>query len=145
MELKVWTPLLDLEKDMRTFLDRFWPGEVGEPMAIRLVTDMRRENGGLVVTVEMPGIDPEKDVDISVDGDMLTIKGEKTEEKETKAEDRYLRERKYGRFERRIALPDGVDSDAIKASYDKGILTVRVPLPVEAAPEAHKIPVTTGS
>lgn len=144
MELKAWTPLLDLEKDMRTFLDRFWPGEPGEPAAIRLITDMRRENGGLVVTVEMPGIDPEKDVDISIDGDMLTIKGEKTEEKETKDEDRYLRERRFGRFERRIVLPDGVDADAIKASYDKGILTVRVPLPVEAAPAAHKIPVTTG-
>lgn len=144
MELKTWTPLLDLERDLRTMFDRYWPAEASEH-SLRLVTDMHRDDGELVVTVEMPGMDIEKDIDVSVEGDMLTIKGEKTEESEIDEEDRYLHERRFGRFERRIALPDGVDPDTVRASYEKGVLTVQVPLPEVSQPEARKIPVKAGS
>lgn len=141
MELKTWSPLLDLEREMRSMLGRHWPTEPGAP--VRLTTDMRREGDKLVVAVEMPGVDPEKDVDVSVEGDALTIKGEKAEEREVREEDRYLRERSYGRFERTLMLPDGVDPDAVTASYDKGVLTVEVPIP-EVKNETRSIPVKSG-
>lgn len=142
MELKTWSPLLDLEREMRSMLGPFWPAETGE-RPVRVVTDMRREGDKLVVTVEMPGIDPDKDISVSVEGDALIIKGEKTGEREVKEEDLYLKERRFGRFERTVVLPDGVDPDSVTASYDKGVLTVEVPVP-ETRAETHTIPVKAG-
>lgn len=129
---------------MRSALDRYWPADDTESTGLRVSTDMHREGDDLLVTVELPGVEP-AEVEVTVEGDMLTIKGQKSTETESKEEDRYLRERRFGRFERRIALPDGVDPDAITADYDKGVLEVRVPLPSEAAPEPHKIPVRSES
>ena len=142
MELKRWVPLLDLESEMRSIFDRYWPAEERERLLPnKLVADMHRDEGDLVVTVELPGVDPEQDVDIMVEDDILIIKGEKADEREVKDEDHFLRERRYGNFERRIFLPDGVDPDTITADYDKGVLTVRVPIPVEAEATPRRIPV----
>lgn len=142
MELKRWVPLLDLESEMRSIFDRYWPAEERERLLPnKLVADMHREEGDLVVTVELPGVDPEKDVDIMVEDDILIIKGEKSDEREVTEEDHFLRERRYGHFERRIFLPDGVDPDTITADYDKGVLTVRVPIPAEAEATPRRIPV----
>ena len=142
MQLKVWTPFLDLERDMRRFMERF-PSE--EARSIRPTIDMRRQNGDLVVTVELAGIDPERDLDITIEDDVLLIKGEKTEEAESKEEDRFIRERRYGSFERRIALPDGIEPSDVKASYDNGVLTVKVPVPAPSQPEAHRVQITRGT
>lgn len=142
MELKRWAPLLDLEAEMRTMFDRYWAPEERERMfPFKLVTDMHREDNDLVITVELPGIDPEKEVDLTVEDDVLIISGEKTEEREVDEEDRYLHERRYGHFERKILLPDGVDPDSVSASYDKGVLTVRVPVPMEAEAAPRSIPI----
>lgn len=142
MELKRWVPLLDLESEMRSIFDRYWPAEERERLLPnKLVADMHRDEGDLVVTVELPGVDPEQDVDIMVEDDILIIRGEKADEREVKDEDHFLRERRYGHFERRIFLPDGVDPDTITADYDKGVLTVRVPIPVEAEATPRRIPV----
>lgn len=104
--------------------------------------DVLRKEGDLIVTAELPGIDPDKDVEITVDDDYLTIEGEKSEEKEISEDDRYMHERRYGRFVRRVPVPEGVSADHIKASYEKGILTVKVALPEEVEPaKAQKIPV----
>lgn len=138
MELKTWSPLLDLEREMRSMLGRYWPAEPGEG-PVRLTTDMHREGDKLVVTVEMPGIEAE-DLDVSVEGDALTIKGEKTDEREVREEDRYLSERRYGRFERTLMLPDGVDPGSVTASHDKGVLTVEVLIP-DIKTETRSIPV----
>jgi HSP20 family protein len=102
---------------------------------------MYRENGDLVVTAELPGIDPEKDLKITVEADVLVIHGEKTVEKEVTEKDRYLKERSFGHFERRIPLPEGVDPDKLSARYDKGVLTVKVPLPTKVEPVKKQIPV----
>lgn len=142
MELKRWVPLLDLETEMRSIFDRYWPAEERERLLPnKLVADMHREEGDLVVTVELPGVDPEKDVDIVVEDDILIIKGEKSDEREVNEEDHFLRERRYGHFERRIFLPDGVDPEQITAAYDQGVLTVRVPIPAEAEATSRRIPV----
>ena len=80
----------------------------------------------LVIRAELPGVEPDK-VDISVTGNLLTIRGERKEEKEVKEEDYCIHEIGTGVFERTLTLPEGVDSDKIKASYKNGILQVTMP------------------
>jgi HSP20 family molecular chaperone IbpA len=94
------------------------------------------EEGSYVLRAELPGIDPEKDVEIAVENDMLTIRGERREE--TKEKNR--REFHYGSFRRTLALPRGADPDKITASYNDGVLEVRVPIPTEETPSV-RIPI----
>ena len=145
MELKIWTPFFNMEKEMRSMFDPFRKA-LGEStlFEFRPTTDVVRENGTLKVTAELPGIDPEKDVEITIEGDVLLIRGTKTATEEVTEKDRYLRERHFGSFERRIPMPDGVNPDSIKATYDKGVLTVRVPMPKEAETMVRKIPIIIG-
>jgi HSP20 family protein len=104
--------------------------------------DVDRNDGELIVSTELPGMDPEKDIEIVLDDDYLTIKGEKSEEKEVSEDERYMRERRFGKFLRRIPVPEGVSADKITADYAKGVLTVKVTLPEETVPsEPRKIPV----
>jgi HSP20 family molecular chaperone IbpA len=90
-------------------------------------------DGKYEVRAEIPGVDPEKDVDITVRDGVLTIKAERTEKKENNGHSEFS----YGSFLRSVTLPSGTDEDAIKASYDKGILTVSVPV-TEAVETAAK-------
>jgi HSP20 family protein len=91
------------------------------------------------VTAELPGLD-EKDVEIQVDDDVLTISGEKRTEADD--EDRRYSERYYGRFERRIALPAEVDEDRAKASFRNGVLTVTLPKTERARQSVKRIPIS---
>jgi HSP20 family protein len=77
-----------------------------------------------VLRAEVPGVDPEKDVDITVRDGVLTIKAERSEKKESNGRSEFS----YGSYLRSVTLPTGADEDGIKASYDKGILTVSVPV-----------------
>jgi HSP20 family protein len=143
MDLRLWSPWIDREFRFNfPWVDRFFEHE--PLLAWRPYTDMYRENGLLIVKAELPGIDPDKDVKITVEGDMLVLSGEKLTEKEVKEPDRLLRERIFGHFERRIPLPDKVDPEAIKAVYEKGVLTIKVPLPTEVRPKTKEIPVSVG-
>ncbi len=92
------------------------------------------------ITAELPGID-EKNVEIKLSNNTLTIKGEKQEEKEQKDKDYYLSERRYGSFQRSFQLPEGVDVDKIDASFAKGVLTVKLPKTAEAHKAEKKITV----
>lgn len=83
------------------------------------------------ITAELPGMD-EKSVELKVSNNILTIKGEKTEEKEERKKDYYLSERRYGSFERSFQLPEGIDTDKIDATFAKGILTVKLPKTADA-------------
>lgn len=139
MELKLWKPFFDLDREWRAFdLPRLTAEMTG--FAFRPSVDLVKSDGELVVTAELPGIDPNA-VEVTLADDVLTIKGEKSEERETSEDDRYLHERSYGTFQRRIALPAGTSADKMTAHYDKGVLTVRVTLPEEVQPEARHIPV----
>ncbi len=97
---------------------------------IRLEEDV--QDGHYVVRAELPGIDPAKDVDITVRDGQLTIKAERSEQKESKGRSEFS----YGSFTRSVTLPAGADEDDIKATYDKGILTVDVAVPERAAAAA---------
>jgi HSP20 family protein len=94
------------------------------------------EEDAYVLRAELPGLDPEKDVEVSIENDMLTIRGERREE--TKEKNR--REFHYGSFRRTVSLPKGTDADNITASYTDGVLEVRVPTTTEVAPSV-RIPV----
>lgn len=139
MELRAWTPFLDLDKEWRFFdFPRFTREMTG--FEFRPSIDVVRDGEELVVTAELPGIKAE-DIDVSLDGGVLTIKGEKFEEKEASEDDRFVRERTYGKFQRRITLPEGISADAMNATYDKGVLIIRVSIPEEKVDEPRHIPV----
>lgn len=94
------------------------------------------DGGDYVVRAELPGIDPEKDVEITVADDMLNIRAERREEKQEGRRSEF----RYGSFSRSVTLPHGVSADDVNASYEKGVLTVRMPLPQDK-PEAKRIAV----
>ncbi len=106
-------------------------------LEIRLEDEI--EDGHYVVRAELPGLDPAKDVDITVDDGVLTIKAERSEKKESKGRSEFA----YGSFVRSVTLPTGADEDDIKATYDKGILTVSVAVSEKAAPAEKHITVQT--
>ena len=87
-----------------------------------------------VVKAELPGM-KEEDIDISVVGDTLTIKGERKAESEVKEEDYYCCERSYGSFSRSVAIPSNVNANKIKASYEDGVLEVSLPKVPEVKPK----------
>jgi HSP20 family protein len=99
------------------------------------------EDGTLVVRAELPGVDPEKDVDVSVSNGMLHISAKRQEREERKDKDNYRSEFRYGAFSRDLALPTAVDKDAVKATYKDGILEVRVPWASEPDGASTKVPI----
>lgn len=131
-ELTPWRPFGELGS-LRREMDRLWDSFFGERPLTRVwerewapSLDVSETKDNFVVKAEVPGIDA-KDIDISLTGDVLTIKGEKKQEKEEKEEDYHLVERRYGAFSRSIRLPAEVESTKIKASYKNGILRVTLP------------------
>ena len=105
--------------------------------------DIFEKDNAYVVTAELPGMD-EKNIEVKLDNGGLTIKGEKQEEKEEKRKGYHLQERRFGSFERYFAVPEGVDTDKIDASFKKGVLTVTLPKKPEAQKPAKKIDVKAG-
>ncbi|MGZ4426747.1 MAG: Hsp20/alpha crystallin family protein [Nocardioidaceae bacterium] len=94
------------------------------------------QEGDYVVRAEMPGVDPEKDIEVSIEGDVLTIRGQRREEERDKNHSEF----RYGSFSRSIRLPGSVQAGDVSAKYDAGVLEVRVPVASTSA-EPTKIPV----
>jgi HSP20 family protein len=93
--------------------------------------DAYTEGEELHVKVELPGIDPDSDVDIEVENGVLRVSGERKEDRTHEGEGWFRREMQYGSFERRIALPEGIDAENVRASYDAGVLDITIPLPTK--------------
>ena len=128
--------------DFGDFLEGFFPTRSGK-WASRgeLSLDIVEGENDIVVTTEVPGVDP-KEIDIRVDGDVLTIRGEKKEEKVEEKKGSYRRaERWYGSFGRSVTLPSSVDASKIKARCKDGVLTVTLPKREEDKPKSIKIDV----
>jgi len=102
--------------------------------------DVNEDENAYRITAELPGLEA-KDLEVSILGDTLVIKGEKQQEKEQKEKNYHLTERSYGSFQRAFALPDGVARDNIAADLSKGVLTVILPKTAEARKPAKKIEV----
>lgn len=126
-------PFTSLQREIDRLFDDFtrgWPafGGTAEMVPSMDVTETDKE---IELTAELPGLQ-EKDVQINVADNVLTIKGEKKAEKEAEDKNYRVVERSYGAFARAIELPAGVDPDVIKASISNGVLKVTVPKPAPA-------------
>jgi HSP20 family protein len=104
-------------------------------------TDVYEQDGSMIVKAELPGIRKE-DIEVSLDRGNLIIRGHRTVEHNVKEEQYHRMERSYGSFYRRIPLPAEVKADQFSASYNHGVLEVRVPLPVTGQTGAQKIPLS---
>lgn len=148
--LTKWSPsreLWSLQREMDDLINRvFGRGERGMTFLPSLgrynfpAIDCVREGNNVIVHAELPGIDP-KDVEITVTGNLLTIRGERKTEKKVEEEDYFLREIGVGTFERSITLPVEVNTEHIKANYKKGLLEIT--LPAQTALKGKKIEITT--
>ena len=104
--------------------------------------DIMETDNAYELTADLPGMDG-KNIDVKIGKGGLTIKAKKEEEKEEKKKDYYLHERHIGSFERRFALPEGVDTDHIEASFTQGVLAVKIPKKPETIKPEKKIEVKT--
>jgi HSP20 family protein len=124
--------------NLRNNLDRLVDGDTSlwdwEPLRGELALDVKETDDEYLVEASIPGINPD-DLDITYNNRVLTIQGEKKEEKEEKETHYHLRERRFGRFSRTITLPMSVDADNIEAEYDKGVLMLHLPKVEEAKPK----------
>jgi HSP20 family protein len=151
----------DAWRSMRTEMDRLldrFSGSWGMPSLRRVfdvepafryessfsvpppVVDITEDDTGYKVTAELPGMS-EKEIEVAISGGMLTLKGEKRQEKEQKDKSVYLSERSYGSFQRSFYVPDGVDRDKIAAGFSKGVLTISMPKTAMAVEQQRKIEV----
>jgi HSP20 family protein len=105
--------------------------------------DVYEDERNVVLKIEVPGID-EKDIDVRVENNVLTVHGERKLEKEEKEENFRRVERQYGSFTRTFTLPSTVDAENVQADYDKGILKIVLPKKAEAKPKQIKVNVGSG-
>ncbi|MGE0230393.1 MAG: Hsp20/alpha crystallin family protein [Flavobacteriaceae bacterium] len=118
-----------------------WPA--GSSWQVAPAMDLIEKDGEYEITAELAGMD-EKDIEIKLANNILTIKGEKSEEKKEEQKDYFLSERRYGSFQRSFRLPDGVDADKIEAKFAKGLLTVKLPKSAETKKAEKKIGIKAG-
>jgi HSP20 family protein len=136
----LWDELRELREQMNRMLGASFRGAVmgGRGMEWSPAVDIVDRGDRLVATAELPGMKAD-DISIDVEGNTLTIRGEKRQEQEQKGEERYLLERQYGSFMRSFPLPRSVDPDRISARFDNGVLTVTMPKSEEAKGRRVKV------
>jgi HSP20 family protein len=143
----------DIFSAMRDEMDRMFERfDTGWPSAFRRAAgtggagsmvvvpelDVRENGNAFVIEAELPGVE-EKDVDVTLANGLLTIRGEKKDEREEKGETYYRSERSFGSFERTLRLPDTIDDSQVEARFDKGVLTITAPKRPEAVKTERKI------
>ncbi len=139
----VWNPFREMEQ-----MERMMDEAFGRPIIRRRLPEeefiwspaieMYEKDNNYIVRMELPGIKPE-DVDISVSGETLTVKGQRNPPEDIKDEAYQLCETCYGNFTRSITLPESVNADKIEANFENGILDIRIPKAEEAKPKQIKI------
>ncbi len=154
-----WRPLANLRREIDHLFDDFHWGTGRRPLARTLfdvepfwrgqtwggvpAVDIAEKDKEYEITAELPGMD-ESNIDVKFADGMVTIKGEKKEEREEKKKDYYLSERRYGSFHRCFQVPDGVDATRIEASFNNGVLTVKLPKSAGAQRSEKKIAIKKG-
>lgn len=143
MAIERWDPFRDvvsLREAVNSLLaDSFvrpGPAAMGVPLAVAV--DVSETDSDYVVKATMPGITPE-DVQITVHGDTLTIRGESKAEEEKQGETYHLRERRHGTFQRSFTFPSPVDSEKASAAFEHGVLTLTLPKAESAKPKQIRI------
>jgi HSP20 family protein len=152
-----WAPFESLRREIDRLFDDFRPFDWRLPSRmlgfevprmsraewpVAPAMDIIEKEDAYEITAELPGLD-DKNIEIKLSNNTLTIMGEKSEEKEDQQKNFYLSERRYGSFQRSFPLPDGVDADKIDAKFSKGVLTVKLPKTAAAKKAEKKITVQT--
>ena len=149
---ELWRPFETLRGEIDRMFDDFgrgfWPSWGRPPRAAALempslltpAVDVVENDKSYEITTELPGMN-EKNIEVKLADGVLTIKGEKQQDKEEKQRNYYRRERSYGAFERSFEVPETVEVDKIEASFSKGVLKLMLPKKVEAQKPAKKIEV----
>jgi HSP20 family protein len=131
-------------QEMDNLFERFFEGfprlGLTRRMGLTPSIDLSETKDNIVVKAELPGID-RKDIDISLYGNVLSIKGEKKQEKVDEGEDFHRIERSYGTFSRNVSLPCEVEEKKITATYEQGVLKIRLPKCEPSKPKRIKIDV----
>lgn len=132
-------------KQIENVFDEYGNGLFGQKPLVPVRSNVSETDKEIRVTAELPGL-TDADVDVSVAGDLITIKGEKKSEKEEKSDEKgrefHMIERSSGSFHRTMRLPFEIDADTVKADVKDGVLTVTIPKPPEAVEKIKKIKVT---
>jgi HSP20 family protein len=146
-------PISALKSEMDSLFDTFMGGlpgfsgmfatRGGPSSALTPHVDVKETDKEILVEAELPGID-EKDISLSLQDGVLTIRGEKKLERDEEKENYRMMERRYGSFERSIRVPDTVDEDNVEASFDNGVLKVRLSKRPEAIGKQRTIPIKKG-
>ncbi len=144
-------PLFSLQREVNRLFDDFFRGFDLRPLrtaeerwgGFSPKMDLEETEKEYRITAELPGME-EKDVEVLLAGNSITLKGEKKEEKEEKGKSFYHVERSYGTFQRTVPLPDGIDLKKVDADFKNGVLTVKLPKTSEAKTKGKKVPVKSG-
>jgi len=143
-ELAAWpSDLFGIQREMNRMFDSFFRGSRDEDYSLSTwipAVDIAEHDNEYVVKLELPGVNKE-DVKITLESNILTIQGDKKQEKETKKENYHRVERSYGAFQRSFTLPTTVKSDKIDAVYKEGVLTISLPKAEEAKPKQIEVKV----
>src|SRR6516162_1837173 len=148
--LQPWRPFENFRREVDRLFDDFsggvWRSDI-EPFRRAETSfgsvpavDVTQTDKGYEITAELPGME-DKDIEVKLANGILTIRGEKRDEKEEKNKDYYLRERSFGSFERSFQVPENIDTDKISAGFKKGVLTIMLPKSAEAQRAEKKIEV----
>lgn len=145
MAIVRWEPvrdLLTLQERMNRMFDESFRGRDDEDWALggswAPAVDIYEKDGNIVLKAELPGVDP-KDVDVRVENNLLTLRGERKFDNEVKRDNYHRVERAYGAFSRSFTLPNVVDTGNIKAEYRDGVLHMTLPKREEAKPRQIQI------
>jgi HSP20 family protein len=143
-----WEPIRELaslqERMNRLFNDSFGPVPTQESLTAGSFVppvDVYEDDKSIRVKMEVPGVD-EKDIDVHLENNLLTVRGERKLEKETKEENYHRIERSYGSFTRSFSLPNTVNSEDVNASYSKGVLSISLGKKADARPKQIKVNIT---
>jgi len=137
----IWDDMFSARRDFDRLFDRYLGRGTGETLSAWAPSvDVQEDANEITVAAELPGVNPQ-DVNVTVENGVLTISGEKNEEREEgKADSNYhMVERRYGRFERSFSLPSTVEADSVKASYENGVLRIKLPKTELAKPRRIEV------
>jgi HSP20 family protein len=141
-------PFYSLQRQMNSLFDDFFSGFDVAPRGLVAggfgsfspSIDVKESDKDFIIRAELPGVE-EKDIDVMVTNDAVTIKGEKKEEKEDKGKNYYYMERSYGSFNRVIPLATQTEANKAEASFKNGVLNITIPKSAQANAKATKVPI----
>jgi len=138
MSLIKWTPFIEPFEEMDKMFNNFTPALSGKQSAFTPAVDMYEDEENVIVETQLAGIDPEK-VEISIENDILCIKGESEKKSEIDEKNYYRKEIRRGSFYRSVALPARVNGDKATALAEDGVLKILIPKAPETKPKTIKI------